>query len=485
MVTEQEESAPGSLHDTSKDKRIPDTKVFSTTFASTTAAAILSDHHIQVDDIIYDTAQIAVIHPGGDLFLKTFSGRDATSAFISIHRRKFPHKRMSHAAVGIPSNLANASDHDVEFFALCKLIDEAVPRCAFAPPIYYVKVVFLTISAVALEGYIHYTKSYFWYLTSILGLLYAWIFLNHVHEGNHGAISRYGLVNRIIGMSQNWIGGSAVDWCHQHNVLHHIFPNDVEHDPDVAGNDLLRLNPMSVLKNVHKNQHIYFFVLCAFFVLLMTALHSMKHNIQRFHQSKMSVMLASNHLFEEVTIVLFLFRWILLPVLLKPSVLTFINVLPLFIVGGYYLSFFLIISHNFDGVYMYEPDNAPISFLRLQVASSSNLCGYWLSFFNGGANYQIEHHLFPRMNSEYFHIVAPIVRTYCESKGIRYVHFESIWDNVLATSRHLHQLGVDGGTGGKPVGFNHLLLPGEEPGGGLGPAGHYSTDCKMNKNKSE
>ncbi len=39
--------------------------------------------------------------------------------------------------------------------------------------------------------------------------------LNIQHDANHGAISRRPMVNRALGASQNWIGGSAVSWIHQ------------------------------------------------------------------------------------------------------------------------------------------------------------------------------------------------------------------------------------------------------------------------------
>ena len=64
---------------------------------------------------------------------------------------------------------------------------------------------------------------------------YIRIGLNIQHDANHGAVSRYPGVNRVLGMSQNWIGGSALSWVHQHVVQHHLHTNDVNLDPDMAG----------------------------------------------------------------------------------------------------------------------------------------------------------------------------------------------------------------------------------------------------------
>ena len=121
----------------------------------------------------------------------------------------------------------------------------------------------------------------------------------------------------------------------------------------------------------------------------------------------------------------------------------------MFVVGGFYLAFFFIISHNFKGVYMFDdettttPETQKIqnSFLHRQVLSSSNVGGNILCFINGGLNYQIEHHLFPRIQHCHYPTIAPIVREYCRSKGIPYVHFPTIYSNVKSCIEHLCSLG--------------------------------------------
>jgi len=110
----------------------------------------------------------------------------------------------------------------------------------------------------------------------------------------------------------------------------------------------------------------------------------------------MSSLLSNNRLFEESTIALFFLRWIALPLMQQPSLITLLNIAPLFMVGGYYLSFFFVISHNFEGVALFGPAQSAQggghkydSFLHKQVVTASNVGGSWLCFINGGLNYQI------------------------------------------------------------------------------------------------
>lgn len=398
---------------------------------------------IQVDDKIYSASKLAAVHPGGEVFVKSFAGRDASEAFISYHRRKFPHQKMENCLIGTATPLKSELD-DQDFLELCSLVEKVVPNHkAFAPPSYFVKCFLILAFTFSLEIYMHYTKRYVWYLSAILGFMMAQIGLNIQHDANHGAISRNPTVNRLLGLSQNWIGGAAVDWIHQHVVQHHIHCNDIHNDPDLAGNVALRINPLHPLLKIHVLQHLYLFLMIAIFGFSVI-ITSFQHIISGVHYTKFSKMLDSTRKLEGLISALFPIRWIVLPLIRSPNLLTFLNIAPMFVVGGYYLAFFFIISHNFDGVYMFDTSkNSPqkSSFLYTQVASSSNVGGEWLCMLNGGLNFQIEHHLFPRMNHSHYPKIAPIVRTYCEKKGIPYRHFPTISENVYSCIKHLYDLG--------------------------------------------
>lgn len=199
----------------------------------------LAADQIRVDDKVYSAPELARIHPGGPLFVKAFAGRDATEAFLSYHRRGFPHAKYQDSKYNVymgDSTKEKAANADADFLELCKIVDEVLPKHkSFAPFHYYVKIAFILAVAVGLEAYMHLTGTYTWYLSALLGWFMALIGLNIQHDANHGSISRNPWVNRILGLSQNWIGGSSLDWIHQHVVQHHIHTNDVHEDPDLSG----------------------------------------------------------------------------------------------------------------------------------------------------------------------------------------------------------------------------------------------------------
>merc|ERR1711991_422354 len=101
-----------------------------------------------------------------------------------------------------------------------------------------------------------------------------------------------------------------------------------------------------------------------------------------------------------------------LNLMVHPSMHTLAMLAVWYMAGGLYLAFFFVISHSFVGAWL-------------------------LAHINGGLNYQIEHHLFPRVHHSNYHRIAPVVRRVCEQHGIQYVHFPTIWDNVASTFEHL------------------------------------------------
>ena len=60
---------------------------------------------------------------------------------------------------------------------------------------------------------------------------------------------------------------------------------------------------------------------------------------------------------------------------------------------------------------------------------------------NGGLNYQIEHHLFPRIHHSHYPKIAPIVRKFCQDRNVPYVHFPTVNDNLKSCVQHLFQMG--------------------------------------------
>lgn len=398
---------------------------------------------ILVNDIYYDTQKLANFHPGGNLFIDLFAGKDATEVFHVYHRRPFPHSTTEKYKTMVKKPMTTTED-DPLYMELCKEVNKALPiKESFAPFSYYVKAVSLLCIAGLVEYYIHSTGSYTVINTGFLGFLFALIGLNIQHDANHGAISPHFWINRLLGFSQNWIGGSAVDWMHQHVVQHHVYCNNVFKDPDLAGSALVRLNPTKPYYCYHIFQAFYISVLFLFFGFFYS-MDSLYHYYEMRNFTDYSPHITIYADYDRMVSLLFVVRWLLFPCFFSPHsfIQTVLQILPLFGVGGYYLAFFFVLSHNYNGVLHYDDKYAKkMGLLKRQVLTSSNVGGRWLCELNGGLNYQIEHHLFPRIHHSHYPKIAPIVRTFCKKHNIQYTHFHTLQDNIISCMEHLTCIG--------------------------------------------
>lgn len=80
-------------------------------------------------------------------------------------------------------------------------------------------------------------------LCVVMGLGMAGIGLSIMHDANHGAYSNKAWVNNTLGFTLNLIGGHAMNWKVQHNVLHHTYTNVHDVDEDISPRGILRMAP--------------------------------------------------------------------------------------------------------------------------------------------------------------------------------------------------------------------------------------------------
>jgi fatty acid desaturase len=80
-------------------------------------------------------------------------------------------------------------------------------------------------------------------------------------------------------------------------------------------------------------------------------------------------------------------------------------------------------------------------FLRRQVLTSRNVRGGWFTDLAlGGLNYQIEHHLFPSMPRPSLRRSQPLIKEFCQQRGLPYCE-ASFGDSYAQALRYLNTIG--------------------------------------------
>ena len=410
----------------------------------------IADHQVILEGIVYDLREFSKVHPGGSNSLAIFGGKDATIHYYMLH----PHHRirthiLNNYKVNRVRNVASISKdthiyslNSVLFNDLKASVTKAIPY-PYATNEWWMKAIAIMFAEIYIE-YHNYLYGYTIYKSVLLGVLMAMIGLCIQHDANHGAVSRIEIINRLWGYTQDWIGGSSLLWKHHHVLLHHAYTNVIEHDPDIT-TDILRLHKDIKYKAHHYWQKIYIWFL---FLLLPFNWHfaELGDLLKMNHMSHRISSLATNE--QRIAIVLriaFYIRFYTIPLYLYPSLYTLLNIGISLAIGGIYLGLNFIISHNFVGVKnnrvtttLTTPDDWAIS----QIESSSTVGGRMLGFFHGGLNYQIEHHLFPRISHVHYHKIKPIIQDWCKKNNVKYTYYPTLWDNILSCYKYLELQGM-------------------------------------------
>jgi linoleoyl-CoA desaturase len=79
-----------------------------------------------------------------------------------------------------------------------------------------------------------------------------------------------------------------------------------------------------------------------------------------------------------------------------------------------------------------------------QVISTANFgtSSRSLHWLLGGLNFQIEHHLFPRISHIHYPVISNYVKQACSKAGVNYHEYESMAAAIISHLTHLRKLGT-------------------------------------------
>ena len=258
------------------------------------------------------------------------------------------------------------------------------------------------------------------------------------HDSGHYKIVPFKRLNRFVQiLSGNCLAGISIGWWKWNHNAHHIACNSLDFDPDL--------------------QHMPFFVVSSrFFSSLTSCFYERKMKFDSFarflvsyqHWTFYPVMcFARINLFAQSFILLLSKRkvpdrgvellgllvfWIWYPLL--------VSCLPnwgeriLFVVASFavtgiqHIQFCL--NHFSSKVYVGPP--SATDWIEKQTNGTLDVkCSAWMDWFHGGLQFQLEHHLFPRLPRCHLRKISPFVKDLCKKHNLPY-NCVSFWKaNVL------------------------------------------------------
>ena len=282
-----------------------------------------------------------------------------------------------------------------------------------------------------------------------------------MHDAVHGAYAERKGVNTWMGRSMYLFGASKFNWKIQHNILHHTYTNVYGLDEDIHDKPILRLSPYGKWKFVHKYQHIYGLFLYGLATLSWTLTKDFKQ-ILKYHKFNMIEGNGSKLWIELVKLVVVKIIYftiaIALPLLITPYSIGAVigGFLVMHFVAGLILSTIFQLAHVVeDTVHPKESEEGVIennwAIHQLQTTANFARHNSVLSWYVGGLNFQIEHHLFHNICHVHYKKIAPIVKQTAEEYGITYNEYRSFWQALGSHLKMLKKIGENYSTGLTPA----------------------------------
>src|SRR6266404_5567426 len=287
-------------------------------------------------------------------------------------------------------------------------------------------------------------------LLSLAGLVVGTILIGFCvqHDANHGAYFRTRRFNHLMGWSADaMLGISSYAWRVKHNVAHHTYTNVDGYDDDVTQVPFMRLAPSQAPRPWYRLQHLYIWPLYSFMVIRWQIGADIAALVRgRIANSKVHMprrwdlvgMVGGKGLF---------IGWAIVAPLL---------VYPWWVVAAGYVGFTMMTSlvtavtfqlaHCVEEAEFTSAEELAATSKQWavhEVETTVDFCprNAFLTWVLGGLNYQIEHHLFPRVQHTHYPRIAEIVKRNAVKHGVRYTAQPSLVAALRSHQRHLRTLG--------------------------------------------
>lgn len=278
-----------------------------------------------------------------------------------------------------------------------------------------------------------------------LGLCGAAIGFNIQHDGNHGGYSKNKALNAWTAFTLDVVGGSSYVWSWKHNVFHHSNPNIEGLDSDIDIQPWCRLSPAQRRYPVHRFQAIYIFFL---YSLLAFKWHFVD-DFANVITGRIGANTFPKPKGKKLFLVLFgkalFLTWaFVIPMLFHPV----LNVLAGYAIAAVTVSLMLAIvfqlAHVLDGAAFPDAEaRGQTDWAVHQIETSMDFApkNKFANWFLGGLNFQVVHHLFPKVCHVHLVDLQPIVEQTCREYGVNYRVHPTMRSALAAHVRWIHKLG--------------------------------------------
>jgi len=315
----------------------------------------------------------------------------------------------------------------------------------------YTKAIILLVSFLFL--YVHlvfFTPGTFLAVTEcvVLGIVVAGIGFNIMHDGGHGSFSQIKWVNNLAALSLNVLGGSSFMWNVKHNIIHHAYTNIDGVDDDIDIQPWLRMSSTQPKLAMHRYQHIYFWIFYALlYILWVFVLDFTKYFRRKIGDMPLKRMSVSDHVIFWAFKLFYYTVFLAIPIYQVGFMSWLIGFGVFSLVTGFVISIIFQLAHTVEHTHFPMPDEVTgkleDEWAIHQLKTTANFApkNKFINWMVGGLNFQVEHHLFPKISHIHYTKIRKIVKQACKEFDVPYIEYPKMRHAIVSHVNFLKQMG--------------------------------------------
>jgi linoleoyl-CoA desaturase len=288
-------------------------------------------------------------------------------------------------------------------------------------------------------------------LAVIMGIGEAGVGMSIMHDGVHHAYSSKKWVNDLASSTMFLLGSNIFNWKIQHNIKHHTFTNIFKYDPDISNLKIIRLCEYGPLKKYHRFQQFYAFPLYG--LMTFARLFGEIGVLLQYNRegiTKEQHVDPTWQLVKLIAIKIVYFAVIIgLPLWFTNFAFwqILIGFIALHVTAGMIMSTVFQMAHVVEGTEQLIPDKdheIKNDWLVHQLHTTSDFGrkNGLFSWYIGGLDFQIEHHIFQNICHVHYPAIAAIIKETAEEYGFIYNLKPNVFSALGSHFRRLKELGI-------------------------------------------
>lgn len=287
---------------------------------------------------------------------------------------------------------------------------------------------------------------------ALMGFGMAGIGLSIMHDANHGAYSKNKNINNALGLLLNFVGGYHINWRIQHNVLHHSYTNVFGYDEDIE-KAILRLTPDQPHRPFHRFQIFYapllYSIMTFYWIVSKDFEQLVRYNRKGLYKGQgKSYTRAILETF--VTKAIYFTITVAIPIIILPFAWwqVFLGFVLMHVISGLILALIFQPAHVSEDTHFYIPEEGGSienNFAIHQILTTTNFAmkSHLFSWYVGGLNFQVEHHLFPNICHIHYKKISKIVKETALEFNLPYLERKTFAGAVASHFKLLYKLGAN------------------------------------------